>query len=186
MHLKQSICKGILNLLNWKVIVTVPEIDKSVICVAPHTSNWDFILGKLGYTSVGRTAHFLIKKEWFFFPFNLIFKAMGGIPVARSRKTRLIDQVVTMFQDYPVFNVAITPEGTRQRNEHWKKGFYYIALKAGVPIQLAYLDFERKVLSIEKIFIPTGDEKTDFAFINEYYKDVKAKYPEQFALNKIS
>lgn len=186
MQLKQKISKWILHLFNWKVIVTVPKLDKSVICVAPHTSNWDFIIGKLGYTSVGMTAHFLIKKEWFFFPFNLIFKAMGGIPVERSRKTRLVDQVVNMFNHYPIFNVAITPEGTRKRNDHWKKGFYHIALKAGVPIQLAYLDFSRKVMSIEKIFIPTGDEKADFAVINDYYKDVKGRHPEQFALHKIS
>ncbi|MEG1615437.1 MAG: 1-acyl-sn-glycerol-3-phosphate acyltransferase [Bacteroidales bacterium] len=183
--MKQKLAKFILNLFHWKVIVTVPKLEKSVICVAPHTSNWDFIVGKLGYTSVGMTAHFLIKKDWFFFPFNLIFNSMGGIPVERSRKTRLVDQVVKMFDKYPVFNVAITPEGTRKRNEHWKKGFYYIALKANVPIQLAYMDFEKKIMSIEKVFYPTGNEEEDFAFINDYYKDVKGKHPEKFALHKL-
>ena len=103
--------------------------------MAPHTSNWDFIIGKLAYTSAGLTAHFMIKKEWFVFPFNLVFKSMGGIPVSRNRHTRLVDQVVKVMKESKVFNIAITPEGTRQRTENWKKGFYYIALEAGVPIQ---------------------------------------------------
>ena len=132
------------------------------------------------------TAHFLIKKEWFIFPFNIIFKSMGGIPVERSRKTRLVDQVVNMFEKNEIFNVAITPEGTRKYNDNWKKGFYYIALNAKVPIQLAYIDYEKKILSIYKLFTPTGDEKIDFQFIMDYYKNVKAKYPQNFSLHKIS
>lgn len=182
--MKQKICKFILGLFHWKVIVTVPKLNKSVICVAPHTSNWDFIIGKMGYTAAGLTAHFMIKKEWFVFPFNLIFNAMGGIPVSRNKKTRLVDQVVAMFNKTKVFNIAITPEGTRQRNEHWKKGFYHIAVKAQVPIQLAYMDFQRKVLSIEKVFYPTGNEEEDLRQIVDYYKDVKGRYPEKFALHK--
>ena len=185
MRFSQSFSKLIMQIFHWKVVVTIPFQNKSVICVVPHTSNWDFIIGKLGYLSCGFTAHFMIKKDWFFFPLNILFKSIGGIPVERSRKNRLVDQVVDMFNQNKVFNIAITPEGTRKRNEVWKKGFYYIAIKANVPIQLAYLDYEKKVLSIEQLFFPTGDENADFLFINEYYKNVKAKYPEQFALNKI-
>ena len=73
----------------------------------------------------------------------------------------------------------------RKRNDKWKKGFYYIALKANVPIQLAYMDYKDKVLSIEKIFVPTGNEKEDFKVINDYYKNVNAKHPDRFALNNI-
>ncbi len=182
--MKKQICKFILNLFGWKAVVTVPKFDKSVICVAPHTSNWDFIIGKLAYTSAGLTAHFMIKKEWFVFPFNLVFKSMGGIPVSRNRHTRLVDQVVKVMKESKVFNIAITPEGTRQRTENWKKGFYYIALEAGVPIQLAYMDYSRRVVGIEKVFYPTGNEEADLKEIVSYYKDVKAKHPDQFALHK--
>ena len=185
MKISQALSRFILKIAGWKVIVSNPILDKSVICVAPHTSNWDFILGKLCYTSVGLTAHFMIKKEWFKFPFNLIFKPMGGIPVERSRNNNLIDQVVERFKTMKKFNIAITPEGTRKRNDKWKKGFYYIALKANVPIQLAYIDYKDKVLSIEKMFYPTGDEKADFKIINDYYQNVTARHPEFFALNKI-
>lgn len=185
MKISQALSKFILKIAGWKVFVSVPHIEKSVICVAPHTSNWDFILGKLCYSSVGMTANFMIKKEWFRFPFNLIFGPMGGIPVERSRNNNLIDQIVGRFNTMKTFNIAITPEGTRKRNDKWKKGFYYIALKANVPIQLAYMDYKDKVLSIEKIFVPTGNEKEDFKVINDYYKNVNAKHPDRFALNNI-
>ena len=81
-----SLSGTILRLFGWKVVCSVPDYPKCIICVAPHTSNWDFILGKLAYWSLGRQAGFLIKQEWFFFPMNLIFKAFGGIPVKRRQR----------------------------------------------------------------------------------------------------
>lgn len=80
------------RLLGWKTNVTVPNYDKCVICAAPHTSNWDLFIGKLFYGAIGRKTSFMMKKEWFFFPLGLIFKAVGGIPVDRSRKSSLVDQ----------------------------------------------------------------------------------------------
>ena len=83
--MKQQFCRFIYHrLLGWKTNVTVPFHDKCVLCAAPHTSNWDLLIGKLFYGSLGRDAHFMMKKEWFFFPLSLVFKAMGGIPVNRS------------------------------------------------------------------------------------------------------
>ncbi len=178
----KQISKFILKIFGWKAIVAYPEIKKSVICVAPHTSNWDFLLGKLCYSSVGLTAHFLIKKEWFFFPMGVFFRSIGGIPVERNKKTRLVDQVVKMFNENNRFNIAITPEGTRKRTTKWKMGFYHIALKAEVPIQLAYIDYKTKILSIEKLFTPTGNESEDMAIINEYYSTRTGRHPENFAL----
>ena len=83
--MRKKVCRFILHLLGWKVEVSVPDYPKCVICVAPHTSNTDFFLGKLAYLSIGRHAGFLIKKDWFFFPLNIIFRSMGGIPVDRSK-----------------------------------------------------------------------------------------------------
>lgn len=127
----------------WKAL-PIEEVPKCVICVAPHTSNWDFILGKLYYTSMGKTASFLIKKDWFIFPFNLFFNWIGGVPVDRSRKTSVTEQMVEQFAKRKVFQLAITPEGTRKRVEEWKKGFYYMALEANVPILMAYFDYAKK------------------------------------------
>lgn len=84
--MKKAISKALLRLAGWKLGPVVEDVPKCVICVAPHTSNWDFIVGKLFYTSIGRNASFLIKKEWFFFPFNLLFDWLGGVPVDRSKQ----------------------------------------------------------------------------------------------------
>jgi len=180
----QKLCKWILKISGWKAYATVAEPPKSVICVAPHTSNWDFPIGELSYLALGRKASFLIKKSWFIFPLNYFFKALGGVPVDRNKRTSVTQQMAEEFEKREHFHLAITPEGTRSLVDKWKMGFYHIAVLANVPIQLAYIDYGKKELAIKKIFYPTGDEVADLAKIQEYYKDVQAKFPAKFSLNK--
>lgn len=177
-----NISKLILNVAGWKTVVAVEEPSKSVICVAPHTSNWDLIMGKLAYWAVGRKAFFLIKKSWFFFPMNLFFNAIGGVAVDRTKKNSVTQQMVDEFNARESFHLAITPEGTRKLVEDWKMGFYYIALGANVPIQIAYIDFAKKEVGIKALFYPTGDEQADIASIKSYYKGITGKFPERFNL----
>ena len=175
--------KFILNkILGWKVINTLPDASKCIIVVAPHTSNWDFIIGKLAYSSIGRTANFLIKKEWFIFPFNLFFKSIGGIPVERSKNNSMTGFLAAEFEKHNNLHLAITPEGTRKPVKEWKKGFYFIAVKANVPILLIGLDYSKKEASLLDLFYPSGDYKTDIVKIKSYYKDIKGKHPENFIL----
>ena len=159
--MKKAISKALLRLAGWKLGPVVEDVPKCVICVAPHTSNWDFIVGKLFYTSIGRNASFLIKKEWFFFPFNLLFDWLGGVPVDRRKRTSVTDQMVDQFNLRKEFQLAVTPEGTRKRVDDWKKGFYYIAQKANVPILMAYFDYEKKEAGFKGVFYPTGDADKD-------------------------
>ncbi len=150
--------------------------------MAPHTSNWDFVMGKLFYATIGGRPRFLMKKEWFFFPLNLFLKAIGGIPVDRKSKTSLTGQLIEEFNHRDQFHLAVAPEGTRKRTENWKTGFYYIALGAEVPILLAYIDYGKKEIGIGCSFDPTGDEKEDMNAIKNFYKNFKGKYPEKFAV----
>lgn len=173
------------RLLGWKTHVTVPDYDKCVICAAPHTTNFDLFIGKLFYGALGRKTGFMMKKEWFFFPLGIFFKAAGGIPVDRGRKTSLVDQMVNHFAKSRKFHLAITPEGTRKPNPDWKKGFYYIALKAQVPIVLVGIDYEKKTITATKAVMPTGDIDKDMREIKLYFKDFKGKHPENFVLGKI-
>lgn len=179
----QKLSRWILKITGWNAFTTVEEPKKSIICVAPHTSNWDFPIGKLSYIAMGREASFLIKASWFFFPMNFFFSALGGVPVDRSRKNSITDQMADEFSKREHFHLAITPEGTRGWVEKWKMGFYHIAVKANVPIQLAYIDYGKKELAITKIFYPTGNEEADLKEILEYYKGVTAKFPEKFNIN---
>lgn len=173
--MKKVISKALLRMMGWKIGPIIEDVPKCVICAAPHTSNWDLIIGKLFYTAIGRNARFLIKKEWFFFPFNLIFKSIGGIPVDRKKSTSVTDQVAKLFRINDEFQIAITPEGTRKKVDEWKKGFYYIALKAAVPIMMVYIDYQNKEIGYKGIFHPTGDVDGDIMAIRDYYKGLTGR-----------
>ena len=184
--MKQQLCRFIYHrLLGWKTVITVPFYEKCVICAAPHTSNWDLLIGKLFYGSLGRRASFLMKKEWFFFPLNLVFKAMGGIPVNRGKKNSLVDQMARRFASCSRFNLAITPDGTRKANPEWKKGFYYIALQAQVPIMLFGIDYPSKTITCTKALVPTGDIEKDMREIKRYFMQFTGRHPEYFSVGEI-
>lgn len=178
----QKIYIFLLKWIGWSKSVTVEIPDKCILCVAPHTSNWDFIIGLIFYKSLGRDPYFLMKKEWFFFPMKYLLRSYGGIPVDRSRKSSVSEQMVKFFKTKKYFQLAVTPEGTRKRTEKWKSGFYYIAMKSEVPITLAYIDYARKIIGIEKIFYPTGDKTRDINEIKQYFKGVTARHPHKFAI----
>ena len=179
--LKERISKALLRLAGWNSEpLEGVELPKCVICVAPHTSNWDFLVGKFYYMAVGCTASFLIKKEWFVFPFNLLFGWMGGVPVDRSKRKSVTEQMVDKFNERERFQLAITPEGTRKRVEEWKKGFYFIALRANVPILVAFFDYKKKEVGVKGIVYPTGDSDKDIQAIREMYRGVTACHPENF------
>ena len=170
-----TFCKWLLHRLGWKLGHIVENIPKCVICVAPHTSNLDFILGQLYYAAIGRKARFLMKKEWFFFPFNLLLKKMGGVPIDRSKNKSITDRMAQEFDRYEYLHLAVTPEGTRKKVNEWKKGFYFIALKAGVPIQLAYIDYRTKEIGFKGTFYPTSNVEADIQTIRSYYQGMMGR-----------
>jgi len=173
------------RLLGWKTNVTVPDYDKCIVCAAPHTTNFDLFIGKLYYGVINKRTSFMMKKEWFFFPLGVFFRAVGGIPVDRGRNTSLVDQMVRLFAKRDKFHLAITPEGTRKANPNWKKGFYYIALKAQVPIVLIGIDYTTKTISSTMSLMPSGDIQKDMREIKLYFKDFKGKHPERFTVGNL-
>lgn len=177
-----NIAGHLLKLFGWSLDITVPDYPKCIICVAPHTSNWDFILGKLAYAAIGRKAGFLMKDAWFFWPLGVFFRAIGGIPVPRNRKhnSSLTEEVVEKFNSSERLTLAITPEGTRSRTSNWRTGFLYIALEAQVPIALGVLDFGHKNIIIRDTFYPTDNVEADMKAIKAYYKPFQGKYPDKF------
>lgn len=172
----------------WKVQGEIPsDIKKAVIIAAPHTSSLDFIIGRLGFYLLGvRKVKFLIKKEMFYFPLGTIIRAMGAMPVDRERKGNLAaEQVIKMFAKNESFFLLVTPEGTRKYTTHWKKGFYFIALKAKVPIVVGFLDYNKKECGFDHILYPSGDFEKDFKTITEFYKTKTARHPKNFNLSEI-
>lgn len=182
----QELCKWILyKRLGWTKDVTVSFPKKYIICLAPHTSNWDLILGQLYAHAEGMKSNFLMKKEWFFWPLGPIFRKMGGIPVWRSKHTSMTDNLAQEAAGRKEFVLCITPEGTRSLNPDWKMGFYFIALKAQLPILLFGVDYERKLIQCTKQVIPSGDLDKAIRDIKLYFKDFKGKKPEKFTIGDI-
>lgn len=172
------------KVLGWKAIYHVDIPDKCVITVAPHTSNWDLIIGQIYYATVDNVAAFMMKKEWFFFPLGYFFRAIGGVPVYRGKNTSLVEQMSQRFAEKDRLHLAITPEGTRKANPNWKRGFYYIALEAKVPVVLIGINYEEKTVTVGKILEPTGDIEKEMAEVKDYYKDFKGKIPRNFDLGE--
>jgi len=64
------------------------------------------------------------------------------------------DLMAELFKERADLVLMVSPEGTRSPNPHWRSGFYYIAKKAGVPIVLAYADYDQKVAAVGHIIYP--------------------------------
>ena len=176
----RKIARLILRMMGWKVDEHTPVgVKKCVIVVGPHTSNWDFIIGRLAFITYGVNGKFLIKKEAFIPVFGWFLKRMGGVPVDRKKNNNLTDEAVKYFEDSESLFLVFTPEGTRSYNPKWKKGFYYIAMKAKVPIYIAYMDYERKIGGFHSVMEPTGDVDKDIDYIKSILSQFKGKYPEK-------
>ena len=178
--MKRLLSKLLFKLNGWKVIGTHTYPNKCMVITAPHTSNWDFFIGRCYAYIIGIHPQYLIKSELFLPVLGTLLKWNGGIPVYRKAKHNVVEQVVEMINKSTAINIGIAPEGTRKRVEKWKTGFYHIAVKANVPILLLKMDYEKKEIGIMCDFMPCGDFEKDMLFIQEQYKGVKGKIPEYY------
>lgn len=170
----------ILKIFGWRIDPHAPDgVRKAVIIMGPHTSNWDFIIGKIAFMQYNIKGTYLIKKELFFPPLGWFLKAMGGIPVDRKSNNNFTDQAVAFFEQNESMFMVFTPEGTREYSPNWKKGFYYIAQKANVPIYIGYIDYEKKIGGFDSLFVTTGNADADIAEIKKILSKYKGKYPEK-------
>lgn len=157
-------------LFGWKVIGDVPHDQKKyIIIAAPHTSNWDFIIGVTVRGIVGFNSKFLGKESLFKPPFGWFFRWLGGYPVDRSKRTKLVDQVIEIFNQHEEFVIAIAPEGTRGNVDEWRTGFYYIAHGAGIPIVRSKIDIKHKYVQFFEPFWTTGSIEEDLPKIKEAF-----------------
>ncbi len=179
--MKKRLSAFILKKMGWTIGNSFPpDIDKCIVIMAPHTSLWDFVIGRLMVNVLEINVRFLIKKEAFFWPLGPYLKYLGGIPVDRGRKNNMVVKVSRLFHKHDKLYVLITPEGTRSLVKRWKRGFYYIATRSNVPIVLSTLDFEKKEAYVGPVIHPTGHYKADFTIIRNFYMGKKGKHPERF------
>lgn len=174
----------ILKLLGWKLKGEFPDIKKSILIFAPHTSYIDAVFGKLYLNEIGIKHNFLSKKGLFFFPMNIIMKKYGGIKLGGNDNTNAVYQVAKIIEENPEMHLVMSPEGTRSKVFRWKKGFVYMAQKANVPIIVGFMDFKKKELGIRGVIYDTSNINKVMSQLNEFYKGISGKHPQKFALNK--
>lgn len=174
----RSLAAWLLARLGWKLRVAWPDAPKVVIIVYPHTSNWDFIVGYLARLAMRMKASWIGKHTLFRWPLGPLLRRMGGIPVDRSQAHGLIEALVEAFARQPSLCLVLAPEGTRSRRDHLKSGFYRLALQAGVPVGLGFIDWSTRTVGVERWISLTGDEAADLAVIREAYAGKVGKRPE--------
>jgi len=171
-------CRALLRLAGWKVVLVRPPGPKAVVIVYPHTSNWDFIVGILARYAIAIPFRFVGKDTLFRWPFGGLFRRLGGIPVNRRQSTGFVGDLIEAFDKADSLYLAIAPEGTRRRIDHWKSGFYRVALAANVPLGLAFIDYSRREVGIEAWLSLSGNEAEDLAGIRAGYSNKRGKKPE--------
>jgi 1-acyl-sn-glycerol-3-phosphate acyltransferase len=179
--------KLILFLGGWKIIDNTPNgvnsYKKAVMIAAPHTSNWDYVYAMAMLYSKGLPIKYLGKESLFKFPLGIIIRGLGGIPVNRSQRNNLVEEMGKMLKNSTEdIQLIIPAEGTRHYTKEWKSGFYHIASQAEVPIILGYLDFKKKIGGFLTVFYPTGDYEKDLVEIKSYYQGITPKIPENNSL----
>ena len=174
-----------LGLIGWKKEGELPDIPKFVMIAAPHTTNWDLpVMLALGFLMRAK-LFWMTKESVFRWPFRGFLVWLGGIPIDRSKPNGVVGQCVDLFGERDRLILAVPPEGTRKKVRAWKSGFYHIAVGAGVPIALGYLDYKRRRGGVGGLYHPTGDYEKDLREIQAFYRNVTPKYPELTSLNDI-
>lgn len=156
------------------------RISKTVMIAAPHTSNWDLLFAMATFWKVGIDPKFLIKNEYTKGIQGHFFRWLGAIGVDRSKHNNLVDYAVSLFENKEQLVLMVPAEGTRKRVEKWKTGFYHMAQQANVPISLGYLDYQNKIAGVGGLYALTGDFEEDMTCIEDFYKDIPAKYPDLY------
>ena len=100
--MKKVIASFALRMAGWKIKLEgdLENLDRCILVVAPHTSNWEFVLGILAYWKLGKPLKVIIKdthtKAWY----GWLIRKLGGIGINRSQRNNLVDFVNNISKKY--------------------------------------------------------------------------------------
>lgn len=157
----RALGRAALAALRWRVEGELPNLPKFVIIAAPHTSNWDFVIGIAAKLALGLGVLWLGKDSLFSFPFGSVMRALGGRAVDRVTSNDVVVSIVREFEVRERLVIALAPEGTRKSVRRWRTGFYHIAHGARVPIVTVALNSDARALQLGAPFFTTGDVDSD-------------------------
>jgi 1-acyl-sn-glycerol-3-phosphate acyltransferase len=172
------LARASLRLFGWRSVFAALPAPKGIIVIYPHTSNWDFVVAVLYKLGVGFPVRWMGKDSLFRWPLGSLFLRLGGIPIRRDAPTGFVAEVLDEFANRDWMWLAAAPEGTRKRTDHWKSGFYRIALAGGLPVGLGFIDYPTRTVGIGEYLYMTGDSAHDFARIRAFYADKHGQKPE--------
>jgi 1-acyl-sn-glycerol-3-phosphate acyltransferase len=177
-HNPVTTCVGrlLMRLAGWRFAGQLPDVPKVLVAVAPHTSNWDFVVGVMALFALDLRISFLGKHTLFRGLFGKWMQSIGGIPVDRAKPNGVVDECTSAIRAAERVLFAMAPEGTRQLDKGFKSGFLHIARQANVPICLAYFDFTNRVVGFGELFHPSGDVDVDIARIIDYYRNIRGRH----------
>lgn len=171
----------VLRLFGWRIKGELPQLSKSVVVVAPHTSNWDFVFGMAAALALDLDANWLGKHTLFKYrPVAWLLTRLGGIPVDRKHPHGIIEEIIDACNARDKFLLGIAPEGTRSPVRHWKTGAYHIAHRAGIPIIPVRIDYRQRSIIILEPFRPGEDMEQVMHTISRLYSAEQAKNPQNF------
>lgn len=176
--MKKRIADLLLKLTRWTAVGPAPEADKYILLSAPHTTNWDLPALLLASWSQGASASFLGKHQLFRGPMNGFMRALGGIPVQREGRNGMVVSLTEEFARADSLVIAIPAAGTRGYTDHWKSGFYRLAIAADVPIACAFVDYSTRTLGYGPVMTPTDDVEADLDLFRAFYADKQGKFPD--------
>ncbi len=177
----KKLARGMLKITGWEMVGEAPTVDKAVLIVAPHTSNWDGLWVLAYKVGMGIDARFFAKHTLFWWPLGSVLRHMGAIPVNRDKSGDLVQFAIESFNNHDRFLLGLAPEGTRKWMPYWRTGFYNIAIEVGVPLVLAFIDYRQKRMGIGKTIIPSGILEQDLKLIREFYAPFTPRHPENMA-----
>ena len=175
--LSRLLGRAVLALGGWRIEGEFPDRSKLVAIVAPHTSNWDFIVGISAVYALGLRVRFLGKHTLFHPPLGWLMRWFGGIPVNREAPQGLVPQAVEAIAKADAIFLAITPAGTRSSTRPWKSGFYHIAHAARVPILPVAFDGARRTIRLFPPVETRGDYASDIPGILALYAGIRGVKP---------
>jgi 1-acyl-sn-glycerol-3-phosphate acyltransferase len=179
---RRAIGRLVLRLLGWRAVGEFPRsgCEKCVLIAAPHTSNWDLPFMIAFAMAFELHIAWMGKYTLFRPPFGGFMRWLGGVPVRRTTREGKVDEMAQLFAGRPRLVLAIAPEGTRFRSEHWKSGFYWIARRAGVPIVPSYLDFGTRTAGFGPPLVPSDSLRADMDHLRAVYAGKRGLFPERF------
>jgi 1-acyl-sn-glycerol-3-phosphate acyltransferase len=169
-----------LALLAFHFEGSIPDIPRLVMIVAPHTSNWDFLVGLFAKLALGLRGRFIAKHTLFRGPFGWFLRWLGGIPVDRRAPSGIVESAIEALRTADNLYLVVTPEGTRKKTPAWKSGFYRIAHGAGVPILPVAFDYRKRAIVFEPLFDPSGDYEADLPALRSGFEAAMAYRPENY------